>query len=498
MSPSADASQSSGRKTAFWVVVTGAGQAWRFILSVASAVVLARLLLPRDFGLIATVAPIVGFIDLLRDAGFSQALVQRENVTEEQGHALFWMVMLISAVLGVLLVVCSPLIAAAFHEPRLVGLLAASAFSMQIASFSSQPWAWLNRNLRFRAIASIDAAQGTVGLAVSVVLAGLTHSYWSIVIGGICTTLTSAILAVWISGWRPGRPTFDKTVIQMARFGAGVSFSNITNFLSRNSDNLLIARFSGQVPLGYYDRAYKLMLLPLNQVSFPISRVLVPVLSRQQAFPTEYRRTFLTTISYIMAATQPGLIAATVLAAPFISTLLGPKWAGSIPIFAWLGAAAVQQTVTTSTGWLLLSQGRGRDYAISGLFGSVTAISAFLLGLRWGPVGVAAAYTIVDFGLRMPFAWWFTTRHGPVTLKVVFATLGPHLGAVLVSTAVVLVFKIAFHVDGLSGLMAGIVLSYLTYLAALMPFDSKRQLVKTTLVQIRRRVRREDGGPARS
>ena len=154
--------------------------------------------------------------------------------------------------------------------------------------------------------------------------------------------------------------------------------------------------------------------------------------------------------------------------------------------------------MTTSTGWLLLSQGRGRDYAISGLFGSVTAITAFLLGLRWGPVGVAAAYTIVDFGLRMPFAWWFTTRHGPVTLRVVIATLGPHLGAVLVSTAALLAFRTGLHVDGLSGLLGGIVLSYLTYLAALMPFDSKRQLAKTTLVQIRRRVRREDGGPARS
>ena len=206
-------------KTAAAIAITGVGQGWRFLLSILSAVLLGRLLVPADFGLVATIAPIVGFVDLLRDLGFSQAIVQRTDVSKQQGHALFWTTMVVTLLLGALLVVSSPLVAAYFHEPRLIGLLVATAVSMQVASFSSQPWAWLNRHLRFKEIALLDGVQGAVGLAVSTGVALATRSYWAIWIGAFATTITGAGLATWRSGWRPGRPTFDRNVLEMARFG---------------------------------------------------------------------------------------------------------------------------------------------------------------------------------------------------------------------------------------------------------------------------------------
>ena len=478
--------------TAGWVGVTGLGQIWRFGISVASTVILARLLVPADFGLLATVAPIIGFVDLLRDAGFSQALVQREEVTLEQSHGLFWMTMALTALLGLLLVLASPSISAFFHEPRLKAILWVSALSMQLSSFSSQPWAFLNRHLRFNTIAVIDAIQGTVGLLVSAVCAMLTHSYWAIVVGGLSTTVSGSILAVWFSRWTPGRPRFDADVIQMARFGAGVSFSNVFNFLSRNSDNLLIARADGPVPLGLYDRGYKLMLLPLTQMTWPVSRVLVPVLSRLQRSPEEYRSLYMMTITVMMTAAQPGLIAATVLATPLIATLLGDRWSGVAPIFVWLGAAGVEQVVTSSAGWLYLSQGRARDYATSGLVGSASTIGSFLIGLPWGPVGVAAAYAISDYLVRLPFAWWFVGRRGPVTHRDLAACLTPHVVAGVLSAASLFAIRYSTQNAGnLAYLVPVIAATYIIYVAVLLVFPAKRRVAGAIYTKMKLRVLRK-------
>lgn len=475
----------STAKTAVAIAITGVGQGWRFLLSILSAVILGRLLVPADFGLVATIAPIVGFVDLLRDLGFSQAIVQREDVSQEQGHALFWTTMTVTLFLGLLLAVSSPLAAAYFHESRLIGLLLATAVSMQVASFSSQPWAWLNRHLRFKEIALLDGVQGTVGLVVSAGVAFATRSYWAIWIGAFATTITGAVLATWRSGWRPGRPTFDRDVLDMARFGAGVSVSNVANFLSRNSDNFLIAKASGPAQLGYYDRAYKLMLLPLSQITWPISRVLTPVLSRLQSDPDQYRKLYLDTISYVAALAQPGLITAVIFSDAVITGLLGQKWAPSAAIFAWLGAAAIHQVVSTSTGWLFLSQGRARDYAVNSVYGSTVTVLSFLVGLRGGPLGVAMAYTIADYTLKLPVQWWYICRKGPVRLPNVIKTLLPHVAASLVTVACLLILRGKLAKPGLPMLVVLAGCSYLTYTVALLFSSNKRQTLSAALRRLR-------------
>ncbi|MHB8286641.1 MAG: lipopolysaccharide biosynthesis protein [Caulobacteraceae bacterium] len=467
----------SGARTAIWIGVTGFGQVFKLLISMGSTIILAHLLVPGDFGLMATSGPIMGFVDLLRDAGFSQALVQRSDVSKEQGNGLFWMMMGITLVLGLLVMATAPLFAAAFHEPRLVGVLIVSALIMQVSSFGSQPMAWLNRHLRFHVLTIIDIASSALSLAAAAGVAYFTHSYWALVAAGVAGTFTSSGIALLVSGWRPGRPHFDRGVLQMARFGAGVSFSNIANYLSRNADNLLIAHRFGPVALGYYDRAYKLMLMPLTQITWPMARVMMPVLSRLQDKPKQYAETYLTTITLIMVAAQPALITATVLGRPVILLLLGAKWAPAIPIFQWLSAVAVHQVVSSSLGWLYLSQGRAKHYAVVGTFGSITTLAAFLIGLRWGAVGVAAAYTISDYALRFPFQWLYAGRTGPVRTKPLLNTLWPHLLGAATAIAGLLIYQHVVQPTGLVELALGVVLAYACYLPMLMVSGEKRDLL---------------------
>jgi len=469
------------RKTGTWLAITGVGQAWRFFISLLSAVVLGRLLLPADFGLLATLAPIIAVVELIRDLGFSQAIVQRKEITASQANGLFWISMAVSGMLSAVLVLTSHVIAGIFHEPRLVNLLIAQAVSILLSTGAAQAFAFLNRQLRFDLIALIDCVGATVGLVVSAIGAYLTHSYWSIFMGGVTQTALGLFLGAMLSGWRPGRPTLDRHVFDMAKFGAGVSFANFCAFLSRNSDNLLIARTYGPTSLGLYDRSYKLMLLPLTQVTYPVSRVLVPVLSRMQDDGTSYRRTYFTAITGLMAATQPGVIFAAIFSVPLIARLLGPHWSGVPPIFSWLALAGVHQLVTGSFGWLFVSQGRARELAALGLFTSVTTVAAFLVGLPAGPVGVAAAYAITDYVLRVPASWWAVGRTGPVRSSDLFRCIGPHVIASLASAGAAWLVHAVTPGDPLWALAAGGAGAYLVYGGVLLLFPSKVEMAKALL-----------------
>ena len=477
-------------KTSRWLGITALGQAWRFLISFASAIILGRLLLPTDFGLLATLALVIAVIDLIRDLGFTQAIIQRPSITKTQANGLFWISMAVAGGMSLLLLISSSFIARFFNEPRLTKLLIAQAFTLLIAACAAQPYAFLNRQLKFNQIALIDAITSTTGLLVSATGAWLTHSYWAIFIGGVTQTLGNLILATYFSGWRPGRPTWDLHVAAMARFGAGVSVSNLANFLSRNTDNLLIAKADGPFQLGLYDRSYKLMLLPLTQVTAPMARVLVPVLSRLSDDPAAYKAVYFKTITFLMAITQPGLILAIAFSRPLILALLGPRWAGIPPIFSWLALAGLHQLVTSSLYWLMVSQGRARTLAILSGFNAVTTVTAFFVGLPYGPVGVAAAYAISDYLIRAPLNWWVAGRVGPVRSGELLKSIGPHIAACLACALAVEGLSMLFKSPSLILLALCALPAYGAYLAVLAMFGAKRSMLASAANQLLAIVRR--------
>lgn len=477
-------------RTGMWIFITSVAQAWKFLVTIISAIVLSRLLMPDDFGIIAAAAPIVGFAELIRDAGFSQVIVQRENVSREQGHAIYWTLMLLAVVIAVALFLSSTVIASFYGDRRIEDILRLAALGIVLVSATSQATAYLNRSLNFKALATIDIIQSTIGLAASIALALTLKNYWSIIIANLFAAVIGGLIACRVSGWRPGRPKFDAEVWRMIGFGAGVSFSNIMNYMSRNTDNLIIGRAFGAVQLGYYDRAYKLMLTPLTQVSWPVSRVMTPILSRLQDNPHEYRKMYIRTITLLMALLQPGFIAVTIYSKDSVHVLLGSKWSESAPVFAWLGAAAVQQLVTSTHGWLYLSQGRARDYAIVGTFGSITTIGSFFVGLPYGIVGVAAAYTISDFLLRMPFAWCYVGRRGPVTTADLLKALGPHIIACLASVGILSTMRTFLFLGPWVSVPLAIFVSFCVYFLVLWRFRSKREIMEVVGDMVKVRLRK--------
>ncbi len=472
------------------MAASSAAQAVRLAVQLGSVVVLSRLLQPSDFGLLAMVAPAYGAVVLVQDLGLSQATVQAPQITAGQLSNLFWTNVAVSIGLAGALAAAAPALARFYGEPRAAGLTEAFAAIVILSGLAAQPQALLNRQMRFRFIAAIDAGSYLAGFAAAVVTAYALRDYWALfaapAVGGAVT-----VAASWAAtGWRPGWPRCQQGAGTLLRFGGGVAGADMLDFLVRNLDKLLIGRVWGAVALGAYDRAYKLLLFPLEQVNGPLSRVMLPTLARLAGQPERYRHAYLRTLRQLLLISQPGIVFMIVAADTLVPAVLGEQWRASTPIFLWLGLAALQQPMTSSVGWLLVTQGRTRAMLGWGAFNAVTCAAAFIAGLPWGAVGVAAAYAITDIVPRLPLYWWLATRYGPVRLADLCRAAWPFLVADAVGASVTWGFLHMVRWPVAAALTTGLVLSYGTAGLVLLAFPDGRAVLRQSLALVRAALQR--------
>jgi len=222
------------------------------------------------------------------------------------------------------------------------------------------------------------------------------------------------MLGTWIvTGWRPSRPRRVPGMRSLIGFGANLTGFTFVNYFARTSDNMLIGRWWGEAPLGFYERGYKLMMAPLMQINVPVTNVIVPALSRVRDEPAKYREAYFRVSGLFQLLSCP-LMAFVVVTAPWVvQFVFGPGWEPSGPILRWLAVAGFVQPLGSSIGWLFISQNRAREMMYLGCFASVSMISAFICGLPWGPLGVARAYAVVCVILT-PIGFWYVGRRGPI------------------------------------------------------------------------------------
>ena len=458
------------------VLVNVLSQAVRSVLRLAYQVVIARLLLPGDFGLVAMAAPVITFVQLFADLGLSQATVQQERISQAQLSFLFWLNVAVGALLAGLCVLAAPLVARFYGDPRVAGVMIAAGSLLFLGSFASQHMALLNRHMRFRALAVLDIASFLLGAAGGIGSALLGAGYWSIIINQAVTTLAALLMAWWYAGWVPGRPGRLGEMTALLHFGGNLTSFNFVNFFSRNGDNILIGRFAGEHALGLYDRAFKLMLVPFGQVSAPFSKVAVPLLSRSRDQPDFYRRAYQRMLEAVLLVLYPGLVFLIVAHRALIALALGPRWSDVAPIFAILGLNCFVAPIGSSMGWLFVSQGRTREMRNCGIAASVIFVGCFVTGLRWGPLGVAAGYTVAGF-IEISYLWRVATRRGPLGGRDFLGTVLPFLFAVPVTFAA-LAGAEEILPGGAPGLALRAVCAYAVFAAALAALPSGRRVLR--------------------
>jgi PST family polysaccharide transporter len=382
--------------------VTLSAQGIKFALNLCSTAALARLLTPQDFGLVAMVTAITGFLKMFKDAGLSMATVQRAQITHEQVSTLFWINIGLSVFLAFVTVLLAPIIVWFYGEPRLAGITVAVALTFIFSGAALQHEALIRRQMRYLNLAANEIISMASGITVAVAVAFITRSYWALVALPITTAAVSAI-CIWATcRWIPGPPRRGTGVRPMLLFGGHLTVANFLAHFRRNLDNVLLGYFWGSAALGLYSRAYGLLALPISQINQPISRVAVPSLCRMAQSPAVFRehyRVIVELISLLGFASTCFLI----LEADFLVLfVLGDKWVEAVPIFRALGPASMMGSLNIAAGMVFVSTGRTDKQLWSTLFTTPVVVIAFFIGLPWGPIGMATAFSVAYCAIRPP------------------------------------------------------------------------------------------------
>ncbi len=417
-------------------LVTAAAQGAQLVLNVGATMVLARLLLPRDFGLVAMVMTVMAFLRIFKEAGLSTATVQREAVNHAQVSNLFWTNIALSTFASVAMAASAPLIAWFYGEPTLTRITLILAGTFLLNGLTAQHFALLSRQMRFKAIATIQVASTAAGVFAGLGMAWAQCGYWSLVGFQLSMASTMCLLTWRVSRWRPQWISRDADMRSLLTFGVNVTTSAFIYSLARGADSLLIGKYYGSDSLGLYSRASALLIRPVEQLTSPLNDVLVPALSRLQADPRRYHRTFLQTHDAIalVACLFTGVFFP--LARPLILVMLGAQWEHGAVIFGALTVGALFTPLCSAASWLLASQARGRDWLVMSVVVSLVTVASFVVGLPFGPNGVAISYAVSGVLVVLPVVYYMAGRQGPVSTADLWASLSRHLPLCAVVLAV--------------------------------------------------------------
>ena len=383
-------------------VSTVGAQIVSFALNIGSTIFLARLLLPNDYGLVAMVTSFTGFVLMFKDLGFSQAIIQKDIINQEEVSMVFWLNVYISILLGLLVLGMGPVLVSFYNEPRLMPITIAYASVAIMGGISSQHSALLNRQMKFQVLSRITMASSFVSLIAGLVLALNGFGYWAIVAINVVSAFVQAVL-LWLScNWKPTLMRINKTIKSYVHFGAGVTGFNMVNYFSRNLDNILIGKYIGAGPLGLYSKAYQLLMLPISQLRDPLNAVGTPAMSSLFSDPVKYRRYYTEYLFLLSFFSIPIVVFLFVCSKPIILLVLGPNWAEAASIFQLLAITALIQPIASTRGMVLLTSGQSGRFFMWGVYNAVAVIIAFAIGVRWGIEGIAIAYAISNYAILIP------------------------------------------------------------------------------------------------
>ena len=423
---------------------TGVSFGSRFFFQLAVSAILARILAPTDFGLVAMSAIVVNFLLLFRSAGLAAALQQRREVTADHFNAVFWYGLGSGSLIALLVALLAPAIALLYGEPRLVPVVALSGLTILVNSASGAHSGILARDLRFRTMGLAEIASQVLAGIAAVLLAYSGLGVYALVLQGILSGIFTTVFLWAVARWRPSFSFQSAALRELWGFGAHITGFQVVNYLYRNLDAFLVGRFLGTMSLAFYRQAYAAMRLPTQMIHQTISRVLFPALSRIEDVGG-FRLAYLESVRLLAAFLFFPFAAMVVLAAPFVLALYGPNWTESILLVRLFALAGFVDVLSATTGWIFKSRGRPDLQMRLALLLYPVSIAAVIVGLRWGTLGVALAYVGVNY--LVVSIWPAAFRLAGLTLAAVLRALA----GVILATVIAMAWMLGGLLLALSG-----------------------------------------------
>lgn len=418
------------------------GQVSTQVSRLAVSIVLARLLEPADFGLLAAALVVVMFLDLFKDLGTGMAVIQRPVVTDGLLSAVFVVNLAIGVVLAGVLVVASPLFAALLDEPRSADVLRAMAPAVLLSSCGHVHQALLRRQMAFARIARISVAATIVGGGLSIALAAAGAGVWALVAGTLAVSAMNTALTWWSSGWRPSRHPDWRRFREIAGFGVNVSAADFLEFLVFHADKVVVARYVGERGLGFYSFAQRLLMYPVMSFTNVVTEVLFPALARHQDDDAKVVEAYLRACAAVALVTVPAMVGAAIIARPLVLTTLGSKWEPVVPLIWILAPVGALESVRLTCRTLFVVKGRADLLLRWSLVSTAAIMAGYLVGVQWGLTGIAGTYAAVVAALTYPeFA--LALRLVGLRVRSLVATLRTCLLATAAMAAAVAVVRVA-------------------------------------------------------
>ena len=374
----------------FWSFLSQGGkQVSQFVITA----ILARLVAPSDFGLIGMATVFTGFAMILGELGIGGAIIQKQDLREEHYSSAFWLNVLVGSFTTGLLVLLAPLIASFFETPELRMIVVILSLNFLLSSFTVMQQAILTKEMNFRVLMIRDLAAVVISGIVGIVCAIRGLEVWSLVVQALTYTVVNNLLLWRFSRWRP-RLLFSRAAIEdIFHFSANVTGFQLVNYFARNVDHLIIGKFLGAQALGYYTLAYKLMMLPLQNSTWVINKVMFPAFARIQDQLEKVQENYLKVLKAVALLVFPGMALFHVLASDLVSLVYGEQWRPAIALIEILCFCAMAQSVGSLGGIIYLSRGKA-DVQFKMSLVSASVVSIVLLSVvTKGVEAVSLAYT---------------------------------------------------------------------------------------------------------
>ncbi|MEA2076386.1 MAG: MOP flippase family protein [Candidatus Marinimicrobia bacterium] len=362
-------------------------------LQFVTLAVLARLLSPSDFGLMGMIMVVIGFAQAFADMGLSNAIIHRQDVTENILSSLFWINVVTGLIIFFCILLVRPLVVIYFKEDNLSNYLVLAAFIFLLTPIGQIFTTLLRKELKFKTLSKIEITGSAVYSASTIGLALAKFGVLSLIFGQLIRSLSTVIILFFIFRkiWLPRFHFSIKEIKSYLSFGAFQMGERVVNYLSANIDYIIIGRFLGPSALGFYTLAYNLMIFPLTKINPIITKVAFPAFSKVQNDNAILRRGYCKAINYISILSFPMLAGMLVVAPEFIRSVYGAKWEPSIIVLQIFCLVGAFKSLGNPIGSILLAKGRPDIGLYWNVFVVIVVSFAVIGGANWGINGVAAA-----------------------------------------------------------------------------------------------------------
>jgi O-antigen/teichoic acid export membrane protein len=412
-------------------------------IQLVSAVVLARLLVPADFGVVAMVTTFSLLLQSVGVNGFTEAIIQRDEIDHFTASNLFWINVGLGLVLTILFAEAGSLLARFYRDPLVSRVAVGISPTILLANTSHVHLALLKRAMRFGAVSANDVAARALSVTVSMLLAWAGWGFWALVAGTVAQPLSMTIGAWTMCRWVPSLPRRTTATGSVIRFASPVYARFALRYFLRNMDNVLVGwRFSAEA-LGFYKKAYDLFALSADQLISPLADVALATLSRLRREPVRFSRYLVNSLAIVSFVGMGVGADLTLVGKDVVRLVLGPKWGESGSIFALFGPGIGIMLLHSTCGWIHLSIGRPDRWLRWSVVELVVTWGLFLVALPWGPAGIAVAWSASFWLLTVP-AFWYAGRPVQFGISSLFAAAWKYVVASLLAGGICTAFARGF------------------------------------------------------